>query len=331
MKCHLRAKRLLIAAGLGTALAFAAPTYAQQPAFPSRLVTLVVPYTPNSGSDIIARIIGPKLSERWGQPVIVDNKPGASGTIGTAAVAKAAPDGYTLLMMINSITMATPLVKYKAYDMATDLVAVGKLAEASFALGVTASMPARNMAELLTYIKSNPGKLSFASPGVGTPHHLGMAMLLSSRDKLDALHVPYKGISGALGDVMAGHAQMILGSVHSLIPSVQSGKVRLLATSGNARNPLAPDVPTFHEQGITSLDGIDAYYGVMVPKGTPAALIEQLNRDFKAVVERDDVKAELAKVGLVVKTSTPAQLGAMVNADLVRWAKVIKDNNITAE
>ncbi|MEP7084133.1 MAG: tripartite tricarboxylate transporter substrate binding protein [Betaproteobacteria bacterium] len=316
------ASACLIAPGIGHAQS--------NPSFPSKAVTLVVPYTPNSGSDIIARIVGPRLSERWGQPVIVDNKPGASGTIGTAAVAKAAPDGYTLLMMINSITMAAALVRNAPYDMATDLVAVARLADAGFALGVNAALPVKDMAQLLAYIKAHPGKLSYASPGNGTPHHLGMSLLLS-RDKLNALHVPYKGISAALTDVMGGHAQMILGSVHSLLPGVQSGKIRLLAVGGDKRSALAPDVPTFHEQGIAELDGIDAYYGVMAPVGMPAALVDRLHRDFLAVVERDDVKAELAKVGLVVKPGSAAQLGASVRSDLLRWAKVIKDTGITAD
>ena len=318
--------------GAATALAAVSGQAAAQAsgAFPHKLVTLVVPYTPNSGSDIIARIIGPKLSQRWGQPVVVENRPGASGTIGTATVVKAAPDGYTLLMMINSIAMAAPLIKGAPYDMTTDLVPVAKLAEAGFALGVNPSLPVKNVAQLLAYIKGHPGKVSYASPGTGTPHHLGMALLLS-RDKLDALHVPYKGISGALTDVMGGHAQMIFGSVHSLLPSAQGGKIRLLAVTGDRRSTLAPDVPTFHEQGITELDSVDAYYGVMAPAGTPAALVDKLSRDFLAVVEQDDVKAELAKTGLVVKPGSGAQLGASVKSDLVRWAKVIKDNGITAD
>ena len=315
---------LCVATGCGTARAQAPAAY------PTKVVTLIVPYTASSGSDIIARIIGPRLSARWGQPVIVDNRPGASGNLGTGAVAKASPDGYTLLMMINSITMTPPLYRNVPYNLATDFAPVAELAEAGVALGVNTDVPAKDMAGLIAYARSQPGKVNFASPGKGTPQHLGME-LLKSRYGLDMQHVPYKGIGGALTDLMGGQVQVLFGSVHSMLPSVQSGKVRLLAVSGTERNPLAPGVPTFREQGIDAMDGIDAWFAVMAPARTPPELVERLNRDFLAVMAMDDVKGDLAKVGLTVKTSSPEQLGALVQRDLVRWRKVIKDAGITPE
>lgn len=319
----------LAAAALSLAmptLALAEPTAA----FPTKVVTLVVPYTANSGSDIIARILGPRLQARWGQPVIVENKPGASGNIGTSQVAKATPDGHTLLMMINSITMVPPLYKNVPYDLVADFAPVARLADAGFALAVNPGVPAKDMQSLIAYIKQSGGKANFASPGKGTPQHLAMEML-KSRYALDMQHVPYRGIGGALTDLMGGQVQMMFASVHSVIANAQAGKVRLIAVSGAERNPLAPEVPTFHEQGIDVMQDIDAWYGVMAPARTPPELVARLNRDFVAVLNMPDVKADLAKLGLTIKTSSPEQLGTLVKSDLARWRKVVKDAGITAE
>ena len=293
-------------------------------------MTLVVPYTANSGSDIIARIVAPRLQARWGQPVIVDNKPGASGNLGTNAVAKAAPDGYTLLMMINSITMVPSLYKSTPYDLAADFAPIAKLAEAGYAIAVHPSVPAKDVPSLIAYAKKNPGKINYASPGAGTPQHLAM-VLLASRYELDILHVPYKGIAGALTDLMGGQVQTMFATLHSLLPSAQSGRLRLLAVTGAARNPLAPEIPTFREQGIDVLESVDAWYGVMAPARTPPELVARLQRDFVAVLAMDDVKAEMARLGLAVAPGSPDRLGALVKSDLVRWRKVIKDAGITAE
>ena len=318
---------------VGAALVAMAPGAAQAQsaaAFPTKPVTLVVPYTANSGSDIIARVISPRLQARWGQPVIVDNKPGASGHLGTGAVAKAVPDGHTLLMMINSITMAQPLYKNVPYDLATDFAPVAELAQAGFALGVHPGVPATDMQSLIAHVRKSGGKVDFASPGKGTPQHLGME-ILKARYGLDMQHVPYKGIGGALTDLMGGQVQMLFGSVHSMLPNVQAGKIRLLAVTGAARNPLVPQVPTFREQGIDAMESLDAWYAVMAPARTPPELVARLNRDVLAVVGMDEVKPELAKLGLAVRTGSPEQLGALVKSDLARWRKVIKDAAITAE
>ncbi len=324
-------KRFFLFLAAASCVAVAGSGLAQaQPAFPGKVVTLVVPFTASSGSDIIARVISPKLAARWGQPVIVDNKPGASGTLGANAVAKAAPDGHTLLMAIDSFTMAPALYKSMAYDPVADFAPVVKLADASYAFAVHPSVPAKDMRELIAYLGKSPGKLNYASPGNGTPHHLAMEMF-KSQSGLDILHVPYKGISGALTDLMGGQVQLMFGSVHSLRPFAQSGKLRLLAVTGAARSPVLPEVPTFREQGIAGMDSGDAYFFVLAPARTPAALVERLNRDFSAVLNADDVKAELAKLGLSVRTGSPTQLGDAVKADLARWRKVVADARITAD
>ena len=321
---------LLFAAAAAQALAPSTASAQAAPAFPTRTVTLVVPFTANSGSDIISRIISPRLSALWKQPVIVDNRPGASGTLGANQVARATPDGHTLLMMINTFTTAPSLYKNLPFDPINDFTPVAKLAEATFTLAVNSSLPVKDMASLFAYAKQNPGKLNYASPGNGTPQHLAMEVLKSRYD-LNMLHVPYKGIAGAFTDLAGGQVQLMLATVHSAQPVVSSGRVRLIAINGAARNPLAPNVATFREQGVDVMDGVDAWYGVMAPAHTPPALVERLNRDFLTVMNAEDTKAELAKVGLSVHTSTPAQLGALVKTDLARWRKVITDAKITAD
>jgi tripartite-type tricarboxylate transporter receptor subunit TctC len=318
---------LLIATAIATTLAGQAGA---QPAFPSKVVTLVVPFTASSGSDTIARIISPKLSARWGQPVVVDNKPGASGNLGAKAVALAAPDGHTLLMAINSFTMTPAIYKNLNFDPVNDFVPVAKLAEAGYTFAVNANVPAKDMRSLIAYAKQNPGKLNYASPGNGTPQHLAMELFKAGAG-VNVTHVPYKGIAGALTDIMGGQVQMMFATVHSMRPPIESGKVRALAVTGANRSPLSPDVPTFREQGITYMDSIDAWYAVLAPAHTPPELVARLNKDFIDVMNDPEVKVALGKLGLSVRTSTPTELTAIIKSDLARWKKVVTDANISAD
>ncbi len=295
--------------------------------FPSKTVTLVVPFNPSSGSDIIARLMLPKLAARWGQPVVIDNKPGASGNIGAAQVAAAAPDGHTLLMAINSFTMTPALYKKLPFDAVADFAPVAKLAEAGYAFAVHPSVPAKDMASMMALIKKSNGKINYASPGNGTPQHLAME-LLKLQYGLDITHIPYKGIGGALTDLAGGQVQMMFATVHSLRPFAESGKVNELATTGQVRNALAPSVPTFKEQGIDVMDSVDAWYAVIAPAKTPTDVIARINRDFIDVINMDDIKSALGKQGLAIRTSTPAQLGALIKSDMVRWQKVVTDSKI---
>ena len=298
--------------------------------FPAKAVTLVVPFTPSSGSDIIARIIAPKLAARWGQPVVVDNKPGASGNLGARQVASAAPDGYTLLMAINSFTMTPAIYKTMPFDAVADFAPVAKLAEAGYTFAVNSAVPAKDMASLIAYLKQNDGKINYGTPGNGTPQHLAMELFKSGAG-VNVLHVPYKGIQGALTDLMGGQVQLMFATVHSMRPPIESGKVRALAVTGQARKPLAPDVPTFREQGIAYMDSVDAWYAVLAPARTPADLVARLNRDFIEVMNSDDVRSALAKQGLSIKTSSPEQLAAIIKSDLARWKKVVTDAKISAD
>jgi tripartite-type tricarboxylate transporter receptor subunit TctC len=318
---------------LALALASATPVFSQSTvaSYPSRPVILVVPFTAGSGSDIIARIITPRLSERWKQAVVVENRPGASGNLGADRVAKAAPDGLTLLMAINTFTMTPSLYKTLPYDPNTDFAPVARLAVANYALVVNSEVPARDVRSLMVLAKSLPaGQLNYASPGNGTPHHLGMELMKSSMG-INVVHVPYKGIAGALTDVVGGQVQMMFATVHSVLPQVRSGKLRMLAVTGAQRSALAPDIPTFREQGVSALEGLDAWYGVMAPARTPPDLLARLQRDFVEVLESDDVRKQLLGQGLFVQTSSSADLRDQIRADLVRWGKVVADARIQPE
>lgn len=321
----------ILATAAFTVLAVTGQAQAQTSAlFPSKPVTLVVPFTPSSGSDIIARIIAPKLSARWGQPVIVENKPGASGNIGAAYAAAAAPDGHTLLMAINVLTMTPAMYKNMSYDPITSFAPVAKLAEAGYAFAINPNVPAKNMTELLALIKKSGGKMNYASPGNGTPHHLAME-LFKQHYGVDVLHVPYKGIQGALTDLAGGQVQMMVATVSSLRPLVEGGKIVEIATTGETRNPLAPNIPTFKEQGIDVMNSIDAWYAVLAPAKTPADIVARLNMDFIEVLNQEEVKETLAKQGLAVWTSTSAQLATLIKGDMARWQKVVTGANIKAD
>ena len=302
---------------------------AAQAAYPDRAVTLVVPFTAGSGSDIIARIVGPRLAERWRAPVVVDNKPGASGNIGAEAVARAAPNGYTLLMAINTLTMAPNLYKKPPFDPVTDFAPVMKMAVANFCMVANPAVTANDLAGLVALAKARPGQINYASPGNGTPHHLAME-LLKLQTGTHLTHVPYKGIAGATTDLMGGQVQVMFASLHSVLPQVKAGKLKLLGVTG-ARSPLAPGVPSFREQGMEFMDAVDAWYALLAPARTPPELIARLHQDVSAVLALPEVRDQLANQGLTLQTSSPEQLAALLRSDLARWRKVIGEAKIVAD
>ncbi len=291
---------------------------------------LVVPFTPGSGGDIIARLIAPKLGEKWSRPVVVENRAGASGNIGADFVAKAAPDGNTLLLAINTLTMTPSLYKRVPFDIFRDFTPVSKLAVSSFGLVLNSHLPVKDVPSLIAYAKANPGKLNYASPGNGTPHHLAME-LLKLGVQVDMTHVPYKGLAGGITDLLGGHVQLMFSAIPSLLPHVSGEKLRFLAVTGNNRSPLTPSTPTFREQGITFMDGVDAWFAVFAPANTPKDTVARLHRDIVAVMSQPDIKKQLASQGISVETSTPDELAALIKNDYMRWKKVIEDAKISAD
>ena len=309
--------------------AFASLVQAQP--FPSRPVTLIVPFSPGTGIDILARVIAPKLSEKWRQPVVVENKAGASGNIGTDLVAKSEPDGTTLMVTVNTFTITPSLIKNTPYDVVRDFSPISKIATATYCFAVNPKVfPASNMQEAIALMRKSPGKYFFGSPGNGTPHHIGME-LIKLRLGLDATHVPYKGFAGAMQDLVGGQVHMMFTLVHSAIPQARAGRIRILGVTGARRSPQFPEAPTFREQGIDFMDDVDAWYAVLGPAKLPQELVTRLNADVNAVMALADVKENLLKQGLTPGISTPQQLGALVKSDLQRWATVIADAHITAD
>jgi tripartite-type tricarboxylate transporter receptor subunit TctC len=329
MKALLELNRALCVVAATVAGLMPLSTQAQSPAA-GNAVLLVVPFTPGSGGDIIARLIAPKLGEKWSRPVVVENRTGASGNIGADFVAKAAPDGNTLLLAINTLTMTPSLYRQVPFDIFRDFTPVSKLAVSSFGLVVNPRVPAKDVSSLIAYAKANPGRLNYASPGNGTPHHLAME-LLKNGGHVFITHVPYKGMGGAVADLLGGHVDLMFSAIPSLVPHTSGDKLRLLAVTGKSRSPLTPSTPTFDEQGIKYMDGVDAWFAVLAPASTPKETTARLHRDIGAVMNLPEIKKQLASQGITVETSTPDELAALMKTDFTRWKKVIDEAKITAD
>ena len=307
----------------------ALPVQAQTPAYPSRPITILVPFTPGTGMDMIARTVGPKLSERLGQPVVVENKPGASGNIGAELVARAAPDGYTVMIGANTMLIAASLYKNVPFDPLKDFAPVSQAAYGTLMLVTNTKSGIESVQDLIAKSKAKPGSFTYASPGVGTPHHMSME-LMKDLVGIDLLHVPYKGTAGAITDTLSGQISVMFMPIHVAMPHVKSGRLKALAVGSAKRNASAPDVPTLTELGIKGAD-VDMWYPVMLPKGTPAPIVAKLNAEIRAILAMPDVKASLNGQGMDATSSSPEELQALMQRDFARWAAVIKKNNISAE
>jgi tripartite-type tricarboxylate transporter receptor subunit TctC len=315
---------------IAVALACALTTcVAHAQVYPSRLVSIVVPYTQGVSVDNIARILAARLAERWKQPVVVENKPGASGIIGTEFVARSGADGHVLLFQANTFAMAPALLKKLPFDPLADFAPVGRVAVSSYALAVNAQLPAKDFAGLVALARAKPGQLHYGTPGNGTPHHLAME-LMKQRTGLDIVHVPYKGAAGAITDLLGGQVQMMFAPVPTLLPHARSGKLRFLAVTGE-REPQVPEVPAFRELGMEFMDAVDSWFALLAPGKTPAALVQRIGEDMRAVMDTAEAREALVKLGLRPSLSTPEELGAQIRSDLARWAKVVADGKIAAD
>lgn len=311
---------------VATAMTSAAPALA----WPDRPITLVVPYTPGTGIDIVARQLSARLPKTLGQPVVVDNVPGASGNIGSERVARAAPDGYTLLVQVNTLVMNKSLYKSLPYDPVNDFAPVALTSWGTLLLVTNPQVQkAHTAAELVAQAKAKPGQLTYGTPGVGTPHHLSMA-LLTQTSGVDMLHVPYKGTAGAVTDMLGGRLDAMFLPVHVALPHIKAGKLQALAVGSDKRVPQLPQTPTLTEAGL-KMGSVDMWYGVLAPKGTPQPVIDRLNREIADVLKQPEVATIFEAQGMVPAQSTPADFGKLIAKDATRWAEVVRTGNITAD
>jgi len=299
-----------------------------QAQYPDRPIKLVVPFTPGTGIDILARVWGQKLQERLKVPVVIENRPGASGNIGTEAVAKAPADGYTLLVTATTLVQSAVLFKTVPYDPKA-LTPIGLAAIGNLSLVAHPSVPARTVGELVALAKSQPGKLNYATPGNATPHHLAME-LLKLQFGLNLVHVPYKGTAGAVTDLLSGQIQLMFLPVHVALPLVKAGKLNMLASGGAQRAPATPEVPSLAESGVKDID-VDIWYALLGPAGLPGDVVQLLNRELAEILRDPETRAGLLKQGLSPATGTPAELAKLIEADLERWGRVVREARISAD
>ena len=315
-----------LTASVATVLACAAlalPMSASAQAFPGKPVRIVVPQTPGGASDALARIVGQKLAERWGQPVVVENKPGAGGNVGTEFVARAAPDGTTLLMSyVGTQAINGSLYKQLSYDPFKDFATVATIATVPFALVVNQAFPPKTVQELLAHARSNPGTLNFGSSGNGSLNQL-LGEMVNTSQGVKLVHVPYKGAAGALTDTIGGQIQMTFGSLPSVAGHVRGDKLRALAVTGTRRSSALPSVPTFAEAGLAGLE-LSPWFGLLAPAGTPDAIVRRINADVAEVLRDRDLLEKFATAGAEPYVTTPEQFSRILQDDIQKWSQVVK-------
>lgn len=311
----------LMATGIGTGITFAQPAAAP--------LRLMVPFTPGTGIDLIARTLGPKLSERLNRPVVVENRVGASGNIGTEAVVRAAPDGSTLLVSVNTLVMNRSLYPQLSFDPVHDLEPISQTSWGQLLLVTHPNSGFRSATELAQTARRQPGKINYASPGVGTPHHLAME-LLKNTARIFLTHIPYRGTGPAVTDLLGGQVDAMFLPIHVALPHLRSGRLTALAIGSNKRHPLLPELPTVAEQQLGDVN-VDMWFGIFAPKGTPTEMIQLFNREINQLLTGDDVKKAFLSQGMDPRGSTPQEFAQLVRRDAERWARVVKEQGIRAE
>ena len=297
-------------------------------AYPNKAIKFIVPITPGGSNDVVARVIAQKLSDAWGQPVVVENRPGAGMNLGADLVAKSPPDGYTWLLGANNIFVTNPHVGKVPFDVFKDFSPVAQVASVPFVLVTHPSVGAKNVAALVEYAKKNPGVLNYGSSGGGSPQQLATEMLNYAAG-IQTQHVPYKGAVPAITDLLGGRIQIFIGAVNSLMPYIKDGKLKLLAGAGGKRFAAFPDLPAISETipGVA----VDVWLGVFMPAGVPKEIINKVHTDIAKVLQQNDVKSNLANQGIEVALASPEALTATIREDYARWGKVIQEANIKGE
>jgi len=313
-------------AGIAVALA-GVSSFAQD--WPAKPIRIIVPFAAGGPADVYARFVAVRLQETLGQPVVVDDRPGAGSIIGTDAAAKSAPDGYTLLMMSNTQTVNETLIPNRPYQLMRDFVPVAPVNYSDLVLVVHPSVGASSVADLVKLAKANPGKLNYASSGPGTPYHMA-GELFKAMAGVDIVHIPYKGSSGARTDVLGGQVQMMFDAVTTMSQHARAGQVRALGTTGRRRSSVLPDVPTIAEAGVPGYETV-IWLGIMAPKGTPPAIVGRLNAEIAKIQSRADVRQEWAAQGALPMVMTPEAFGRYLNDDIVKWERIVKISGAKAD
>jgi tripartite-type tricarboxylate transporter receptor subunit TctC len=316
--------RTLLAALLAVA---AAAAHAQ--AYPTKPVKVIVPFAAGGPADLYARAIGEKLQGALGQPFVIENRPGGGAIAGTDAVAKSAPDGYTLLMMSNTHTVNESLIRDKPFVLMRDFVAVAPVNYSDLLMVVHPSVPASSVAEFVALAKAKPGTLNYASSGPGTPYHMA-GELFKAMAGVDIVHVPYKGSSGARTDILGGQVQMMFDAITTMAPNVQAGKLKALGTSGKARSAVLPGVPTVSEAGVPGYEAV-IWLGVMAPAGTPRAIVDRLNAEITRAANAPEMKEAWAKQGAVSMSMSPDEFNRYMRDDIEKWARIVKISGAKAD
>jgi len=309
--------------------AAAAPALAQAPAYPSKPVRVIVAFAPGTTSDIVGRMFAEKLTAATGQPFVVENRTGAGGTIGAETVAKAPPDGYTLLVSTAALPVSASVFRNLRYDTAKDFASITVVSHSPLLLAANLNFPPRTIGDLVAYARANPSKVNFGSAGVGTSHHL-----TGEKFKLDTgvqmIHVPYKGSGPAHVDLMGGQIQIMFDNIVALMPLVKSGKVRALAVSSAQRHPLLPDVPSIQEAGVRDFETV-AWFGFVAPAGTPKDVVAKLNAETLKALALPDVRQRLVDTGSEIVGNTPEAADRHLRDEVAKWAVVVRAANVTAE
>jgi tripartite-type tricarboxylate transporter receptor subunit TctC len=290
--------------------------------YPTHPVKIIVPFAAGGPADIYARFLGQRLQESLGQTFIVEDRPGGGSVVGTDAAAKAAPDGYTLLMMSNTHTVNESLIPSKPYQLLRDFAPVAPVNYSDLVMVVHPSVPAKTLKEFIALAKSKPHGLNYASSGPGTPYHMA-GELFKAMAGVDIVHVPYKGSSGARTDIMGGQVQMMFDAITTMAQIAQTGKVRALATTGKTRSAVTPDLPTVSEAGVPGYEAV-IWIGLMAPIATPSPIVEKLNAEVNHIVNQPDVKSAWSKQGAVAMNMSTAEFGKFLHDDIAKWAKVVK-------
>lgn len=323
-------KSLAAAAGmLSSVVLFDVGSAKAQPAYPTKAIRFIVPYPPGGSTDPMARLAATKLSERWGQSIVVDNRPGGNTIIGTEAVAKAPRDGYTILLASTALLTTHSLIPYLPYNVLRDFTGIATIGKSRFVLVVPPSLPPNNLQELIAYVKAKSGEINYASSGIGANTHLSAALfnlMLGTRMN----HIPYKGSGILVTDLMAGRVDLSFQVPITVIAHIKAGKLKPIAMSGETRAPALPEVPTFAEAGMPNFR-VGGWFGIVAPTGTPRYAIDKMSREMASILAMPDTQDYLIKQGSEAFVSTPDEVTALIKVDVAKYAKIIKDANIKIE